>query len=226
MALWPRRAGVVLLAAALVAVTGVWARAGRHSVVLGYMAHGDVQGDDGMEVDMSTLSRSVQMQDLAHVGGTAMGAGKGQYDALLSNGPLDPPRTSTFRQVTTQALATTSVAALPTNLPGVKAAGAQGIGLGGHIHLLRSAREILAGKMASNLEGHPLSAKKAKEIAETRSGVSHISQHQEQVARAVWQPRAHVPSLKERAAALEAKVRALEDVAGNAEISELSGLSK
>jgi hypothetical protein len=98
--LWLRRTGVLVLAAALVAATGAAVRGGGQVVL-----SAAIQGSDGMAVDLSTLSRSAQMQDLAHVGGMAMGAGKGQYDALLSNGPLDPPRTSTIREVSTQELA-------------------------------------------------------------------------------------------------------------------------
>lgn len=232
MALWVRRTGAIFLAAALLAVSASIARSGGQQVVMGM--HGndgsEVEGNDGMEVDLSTLPRSAQMQDLAHVGGTAMGAGKGQYDALLDNGPLDPPRSSTIQKVLTHGLSMQSNSA-PGTLPtltqdsGVGGAKGGGIGIGGSIHLLRSAREILAGKMASELEGHPMSKQQAQKLAHARSRAPRVTMRQAQTARPVWEPKAQT-SLEERAARLEAKVRKLEDAAGAAEISDLSGLSE
>ena len=209
-----RRTGAAVLAAALIAATAGAAARGHGHVEL------EVQGSDGMAIDLSTLSRSAQMQDLAHVGGTAMGAGKGQYDALLSNGPLDPPRSSTIRQVSTQELASAQQGAGRA----APSAGAAHKGVSnnddivtpdGNVHLLRSAKQILAGTMAKELEGKAISTKPrvSSEVAEARS------------ARAVWQPKLKT-TLQERAAALRARVRKLEDAAGNAEISELSGLSE
>ena len=179
-----------------------------------------MQGQDGMEVDLSTLPRSAQMQDLAHVGGTAMGKAHAHYDALLSNGPLDPPRARTIQKLAAEA---GSARPLPDGSPRGTVKIASGIGLGGEIHLLRSAKEILAGKMASALEKNTASTNKAQEV-QTRSGMLHVSEHQEQIARAVWQPVVK-PSLKQRAEALEDKVRKLEDAAGKAEISNLSEIT-
>jgi hypothetical protein len=181
-----------------------------------------MQGQDGMEVDLSTLPRSAQMQDLAHVGGTAMGKAHAHYDALLSNGPLDPPRARTIQKLASDAMAG-SARPIPAGSPRGTVKIASGIGLGGQIHLLRSAKEILAGKMASALEKNTQSANKAQEV-QRRSGMLHVSEHQEQMARAVWQPVVK-PSLKQRAEALEDKVRKLEDAAGQAEISNLSEIT-
>jgi len=179
-----------------------------------------------MEVDLSTLPRSAQMQDLAHVGGTALGAAKAHYDDLLTNGPLNP--NSILRPVATQTLAAKS-SSVPSSLASGSNKSAQsasgGIGIGGTVHLLRSAREILAGKMAGELEGKPLSKAQVKSLANARSRVPTVNSHEEKRARAVWHHRVEA-SLKQREAVLEEKVRKLEDAAGRAEISELSGLSE
>ena len=220
-----RRAGSLLLAVALMACAAAVSRsAGARRAAL---SGAQMQGNDGMEVDLSTLPRTAQMQDLAHAEGTAMGKGRGQYDALLQNGPLDPPRSSTLQKIATQSLAVKGVRATPALLQPGAGGGAQqhgtgtGIGIGGSVHLLRSAREILAGRMAAQLEGrHP--APKAKRMR----GQPPVSRTAAEEARAVWLPPKGGPSLKERAAALEATVKKLEHAAGAAEISELDGLSK
>jgi hypothetical protein len=88
-----------------------------------------------------------------------------------------------------------------------------GIGLGGKVHLLRSARQILAGRMAGALTG-----------AKQHATAPTLSKKQKEIARAEWRPRAK-KTLQQTEAALEAKVRKLEGAAGDAEISELAGLS-
>ena len=226
--MWLRRTGVLVLAAALVAATGAAVRGGGQVVL-----SAAIQGSDGMAVDLSTLSRSAQMQDLAHVGGMAMGAGKGQYDALLSNGPLDPPRTSTIREVSTQELASAhSGAHHAAAASGGIAQTGGGFGNSddiitpdGKVHLLRSAKQILAGRMAKELEGKSLTRKQKEQMVVERHPRVSAQMGAASRARAVWQPKLKT-SLQERADALRAKVRQLEDAAGNAEISELSGLSE
>jgi len=215
MSLWTRRAGVVVLAMALVALTMSVSASGQQVALT-------MEGNDGMEVDLSTLPRSAQMQDLAHVGGTAMGAGKGQYDDLLSNGPLDPSNSMMRQAAAPSGRAHGSMALRSSDSA---QSGSGGIAPIPQVHLLRSAREILAGKMAGALEGHTLSKAQAKVLAEARSRAPNVSAHEKAVPRAVWQPRVKT-SLKQRAAELEAKVRKLEDAAGSAEISELDGLSE
>jgi hypothetical protein len=216
-----RRTWAAVLAAALIAATAGAATRGSGHVEL------EVQGSDGMAVDLSTLSRSAQMQDLAHVGGTAMGAGKGQYDALLSNGPLDPPRLRTIREVSTQELASAQHGAATS-----AGAAQQGVSDSddiitpdGKVHLLRSAKQILAGRMAKELEGKPVTTQQKEEMVAERHPRVSSEMAQASSARAVWQPKLKT-TLQERAAALRAQVRKLEDAAGNAEISELAGLSE
>jgi hypothetical protein len=178
----------------------------------------NTQGNDGMAVDLSTLPRTAQMHDLAHAEGRALGKGRGQYDALLQNGPLDPPRSSTLEKVATQSLAVVG-AGSPSAPQGQQHSA--GIGIGGSVHLLRSAREILAGKMAAELEG-----RRSVPEAKRMRGQPRVSPVEAQDARAVWQPPVRKPSLEDRAAALAAKVKKLERAAGAAEISELAGLSQ
>jgi len=223
LSLLTRRAGVVFMAAALVAVTSTTLsmRGGRVALL-----NSNIQGRDGMEVDLSTLPRSAQMQDLAHVGGTALGAAKAHYDDLLTNGPLNP--NSMLRPVAMQTLAAKS-SSVPSSLASGSNKSAQsasvGIGIGGAVHLLRSAREILAGKMAGELEGKPLSKAQVKSLANTRSRVPTVNSQEEKRARAMWHHRVKA-SLEQREVVLEEKVRKLEYAAGRAEISELSGLSE
>jgi hypothetical protein len=178
----------------------------------------NTQGNDGMAVDLSTLPRTAQMQDLAHTEGHALGKGRGQYDALLQNGPLDPPRSSTLEKVATQSLAVVG-AGSPSAQQGQK--NGAGIGIGGSVHLLRSAREILAGKMAAELEG-----RRPVPEAKRMRGQPRVSPVEAQDARAVWLPPVRKPSLEDRAAALADTVKKLERAAGAAEISELAGLSQ
>ena len=220
-----RRAGSLLLAVALLACAAAVARsAGAERAAL---AGAQMQGKDGMEVDLSTLPRTAQMKGLSHAEGNAMGKGRGQYDALLQNGPLDPPRSSTLQKIATQSLAGKGVRVTPAHVRPGAGSGAQqhgtgtGIGIGGSVHLLRSAREILAGRMAAHLE-----EKRPPSKARRMRGEPKVSWTEAEKARAVWLPPKGRPSLKERAAALEAKVKKLEDAAGAAEISELDGLSQ
>ena len=206
-----RRVGVVLLASALVVAAVSYSS--QHStlkVALG------MQGTDGMEVDLSTLSRGAQMQVLAHARGNIMStvSGKGQYDALLSNGPLDPPRASTINKIASQTLANID---RKVGVNG-KAPSSSGIGIGGKVHLLRSAEQILAGRMASALEGQKGSAK-------GHASPEKMGRKEAHVAHAVWKAPVQ-QTLQEQQAALRAKVRELEDAAGSAEISNLSDLSQ
>ena len=172
-----------------------------------------LQGRDGEELDLSTLPRAAEMQDLARGSMWHGISGHGQYDALLSNGPLSPPRAKTIHSLATQALATMrskmggDAATAPSRRSG------DGIGLGGKVHLLRSARQILAGRMAGALTG-----------AKQHATAITLSKKQKEIARAEWRPRAK-KTLQQTEAALEAKVRKLEGAAGDAEISELAGLS-
>ena len=171
------------------------------------------QGRDGEELDLSTLPRAAETQDLARGSMWHGISGHGQYDALLSNGPLSPPRAKTIHSLATQALATMrskmggGAAKAPSRRSG------DGIGLGGKVHLLRSARQILAGRMAGALTG-----------AKQHATAPTLSKKQKEIARAEWRPRAK-KTLQQTEAALEAKVRKLEGAAGDAEISELAGLS-
>ena len=95
----------------------------------------------------------------------------------------------------------------------------------GKVHLLRSAKQILAGRMAKELEGKALTKQQKEQMVVARHPRVGAQVGKASAARAFWHSTPKT-TLQERAEALRAKVRKLEDAAGNAEISELAGLSE
>jgi hypothetical protein len=157
-------------------------------------AHGHVQ-------DASVMPPSVEDKELLHSYPTLRGldflknGGVGKYDVLLKNGPLEPPQApvleSEARDQAAQRLPRLSTGWQPPK-----------------IHLLRSAKQVIADRMAK--EGLKLNNEGGRVIAPAAASPSQVEHHQAAPAR---------QSLQEQKAEIMKRMQRLEKRMGDAELS-------